>query len=110
MGMFSKNDPYEEDRLARIEKIGQEAYDKEHAEWLKSIPPIKWSKSEPQVTVNDIIGIWDKQKQVIIDEAHVKEITDEGEIIVWYLDNRNDGRPEKWEGEYVKVCSVREEY
>jgi hypothetical protein len=40
-------------------------------------------------------------------EAVVTDITDEGEIIVRYLDNGLDGKAAIWDkGVYRKVCSV----
>lgn len=105
-----------EEELWYIKKYGLEAgqvayqqYLKEqeaHRKWCQENPKvIRWSKSEPKITDGDIIGNWDKESGKALNEAVVQEITEEGKIVVRYLDNRRDGQPTIWEGEYQKMCS-----
>lgn len=105
------NDPYEQDERDLKKRLGPEMYAQllkqreiDRKKWREE-HPVRWSKSEPKVTEGDIIGNWDKESGKVLNEAVVKEITEEGEIVVRYLDNRRDGQPVIWEGEYQKMCS-----
>ncbi len=115
----------EEERQWYIKKYGKKAgqlaydqYKKEYeiqAEINRNTPHVyKWSKTEPKVTIKDVIASWVKDKEGIMfhleNEAVIVDITDEGELMVRYISNViNDGQVVKWDkGEYRKVCSVAE--
>jgi hypothetical protein len=113
MGLFTR-DCYDEDRDARIKEIGQEAYEKEQKEYARKYKeenPEKFrvSITEPIVRYRDVICIWDNESKNTKDEAFVAGIKENGDIIVRYIDNRNDGQLSIWKGEYKKLCSVIEE-
>lgn len=114
-GGWAKEDA--EEKLWYIEKYGLMAgtlaYDQAQREYQERVKynqehptPVIWSKTEPKVTVGDVIckGIDDKGR--CIDEAYVREVTDEGHLIVDYLDGRNVGMLSKWEGDYKKLCTT----
>jgi hypothetical protein len=112
MSMFFTRDAWDEDRDARIEKIGlaayeaeqklyQEKYDKEHSDYV--------SKSEPHVRRQDVIGVFEDGK--LIKEAYITEILENGDIVCRNIttnpmqDPYQDGTY-TWQGEYRKVCST----
>ena len=110
MGLFTR-DCYDEDRDARIAQIGQVAYDKEVAEYGEKYreehpEEFRWSLSEPKVMYGDVIANWNTEKQIAENEAVVRGVKETGEIIVRYLDNRYDGQPKIWQGEYRRMSSA----
>ena len=114
MGLFTR-DCYDEDRDARIAEIGQVAYDKEQEEYAKKYReehPEKFrvSITEPCVRYGDVIAYWNPETKTAENEAYVEGITESGEIIVTYLDNRNDGQLATWKGEYRRMASAMREH
>lgn len=111
MGLFTR-DCYDEDRDNRISKIGLEAYNKEVEEYIKSIPPTKWSTSDPKVTTGDIIG---NSGFVSIAESvqmYINSIDDNGEI--WgrtvcstKSHDKYNGKLWKWTGDYKVVNAIK---
>lgn len=61
-----------------------------------------YSKTEPKVSEGDIIIRETGQKEIV----YVHKINDEGDIIVKYIDGRNDGVEFKWEGPYFKIQTI----
>ena len=70
----------------------------------------RYSTSEPFVAKWDMIcSHIDEKTSKAINKAHVIRISDDGEIFVTYLDGRNDGAESKWDGPYLKYCSILQE-
>lgn len=111
------NDPYEQDERELEQRLGPEAYGQLirqreiDAKKYREEHPTKWSKTEPKVTNNDVIGNWVKDDTgsgySLHNEALVVDITDTGDIVVRYLDGGLDGQSVVWnKGVYRRVCSV----
>jgi hypothetical protein len=70
-----------------------------------NITPVVSYTSPEGIKQGDIISKGIKNSRQI-DEAYVNSITEKGEIMVTYLDNRMDGQVTKWEGKPIKISNV----